>query len=254
MHPDIVSNLAADEYTRIRLYPDIQDYCYLHLTDLRLAMDKVATSDPLRVMDFGCGGSPYRFLFSGATYHRADFVDVPGRDFKVEEDSSVRGASSRDYDLVLSTQVMEHVANPENYLREAARLLKPGGKLVLSTHGTFPDHGCPYDFRRWTADGLRQIVGTSGFSDIHIFKLTTGPRAVFQLAEDYWRQIKDAAGGPIGLLWKVLDHMFVSCNARRNRWVDKQFAACRIAEAAPGDGNVLYIALFLIAEKPRAEG
>jgi len=164
LHAKIASNLAADEYTRIRLQPDEADYCYLHLSDLRLAMAKVATESPIRILDYGCGGSPYRTLFPCSTYHRADFVDVPGRDFKVKEDASVDGALSGDYDLILSTQVLEHVGRPANYLGEALRLLKPGGTLVVSTHGTWPDHGCPYDYQRWTADGLRKLVEEVGFS------------------------------------------------------------------------------------------
>ena len=42
-------------------------------------------------------------------------------------------------------------------------LLKPGGFLVLTTHGLFGDHGCPYDFQRWTADGLRLLLERAGF-------------------------------------------------------------------------------------------
>jgi SAM-dependent methyltransferase len=250
MSTTLADNLASDEYTRVRLFPEPKDYLYLHLIDLRRAIGNVATDRVIRVMDYGCGGSPYRSLFPNAKYERADFVEVPGLDFKVTENSAVAEAPDSSYDLVLSTQVLEHVSDPGNCLRECLRLLKPGGLLVLSTHGTFPEHGVPYDFQRWTADGLRNLVSKSGFENISLFKLTTGIRAVFQLAEDYWQSLRDATRGPSCVLWKVLDRLFISNNARRNSWVDKHFPDCRVVSAPPGETSSFYIGLFLTAQKP----
>jgi SAM-dependent methyltransferase len=250
MPTDLAVTLAADSYTRARLFPEPKDYLYLHLIDLRQAISKVATDHAIRVIDYGCGGSPYRSLFPNAKYERADFVEVPGLDFKVSENSSVDGAPNSAYDLVLSTQVLEHVSDPENYLGECFRLLKPGGLLVLSTHGTFPEHGVPYDFQRWTADGLRNLVSKRGFEDISLFKLTTGIRAVFLLAEDYWQSLRDATQGPSCLLWKVMDRFFVSNNARRNSWIDSRFPECRVVSAPVGEKSAFYIGLFLMARKP----
>ena len=119
-------------------------------------------------------------------------MKVAGIDFMVSEDSRVPDAQSDAYDLVLSTQVLEHLSSPTNYLHESIRVLKPGGSLVLTTHGTFPEHGVPYDYQRWTSDGLRRLVAQTGFEDIQILKMTTGPRAVMQLAEDYWVRFREA--------------------------------------------------------------
>lgn len=252
MEADLATTLATDEYTRARLDPRPPDYLYLHLSDLRLALGVAAKNHYSRILDFGCGGSPYQSLFPSEVYHRADFVKVAGIDFTVSEDSLVPAAQSEAYDLVLSTQVLEHLSSPTNYLQESARVLKPGGTLVLTTHGTFPEHGVPYDYQRWTSDGLRRLVGQNGFEDVQIFKMTTGPRAVMQLAEDYWVQFREAARGPKSLFWKLLDRFFVSQTARRNLWMDEHFPESRLTEAKEGDGNALYIGLYLTARKPVA--
>jgi SAM-dependent methyltransferase len=252
METNLATTLATDEYTRVRLGPLPQDYLYLHLSDLRSALGTAATERYTKILDFGCGGSPYRSLFPCEVYHRADFVKVAGIDYTVSEDSLVPDAQSENYDLVLSTQVLEHLSSPTSYLQESLRVLKPGGTLVLTTHGTFPEHGVPYDYQRWTSDGLRRLVGQTGFEDIQIFKMTSGPRAVMQLAEDYWVRFREAARGPKSLFWKLLDRFFVSHTARRNLWMDKHFPECRLTDAKTKDGSSLYIGLYLTARKPVA--
>jgi 2-polyprenyl-3-methyl-5-hydroxy-6-metoxy-1,4-benzoquinol methylase len=87
------------------------------------------------------------------------------------------------YDFVLSSQVLEHVLDPAFYLSECFRVLKPGGKLLVTTHGTFWDHACPHDYWRWTAYGLRQAVENAGFGVLATKKITTGIRAALYLLE-----------------------------------------------------------------------
>ncbi len=94
----------------------------------------------------------------------------------LSEDSRVKEADNA-FDFILSTQVLEHVSSPAIYLAECFRLLKPGGKLYITTHGTYPDHACPYDFYRWTTDGLTRDLVAAGFAVSRTEKLTTGPRA-----------------------------------------------------------------------------
>jgi SAM-dependent methyltransferase len=59
--------------------------------------------------------------------------------------------------------VLEHVANVDIYLSEALRLLRPGGWMILSTHGTWLYHPHPEDHRRWTRTGLISELGRHGF-------------------------------------------------------------------------------------------
>jgi len=64
---------------------------------------------------------------------------------------------------VLSVQVLEHVRDLDGYLGEAARLLGPDGRLILSTHGTWLYHPHPEDHRRWTRTGLITDLEARGF-------------------------------------------------------------------------------------------
>ena len=55
-----------------RLFPKPGDLLYLHLADLLLAVKKVATSEPVTVLDYGAGLAPYRSLFPNSQYRTAD--------------------------------------------------------------------------------------------------------------------------------------------------------------------------------------
>lgn len=176
-----MEDLTAREYVRQRLEPRPGDAHYLALSDLSLALRSLIPANLRKVLDYGCGGSPYRPLFGNCVYHRAD-LDGDGLDFKYGSDSRLPN-SAGGYDFVLSTQVLEHVQDPMIYLHECHRVLKPNGQLLITTHGLFEEHGCPYDYWRWTTFGLQRIVESAGFKVEANKKLTTGSRAATFLAE-----------------------------------------------------------------------
>jgi len=65
---------------------------------------------------------------------------------------------SKAVDCVKCTELLEHVECPEKVLDEIARILKPGGTLILSTPFSFGIHGDPYDFQRFTGEKLRRML------------------------------------------------------------------------------------------------
>jgi SAM-dependent methyltransferase len=115
-----------------------------------------------RVLDFGCGEMPYRHLFGPQVqYVGADLPGNPAAEVEVSDSGHLR-VPDQSFDVVVSTQVLEHVRSPSTYLEECFRVLRPGGRLLLSTHGTMILHPDPIDLWRWTSDGLRYQVELAG--------------------------------------------------------------------------------------------
>jgi SAM-dependent methyltransferase len=162
MKSEAASHFWSDSYEEERINPEPNQRWYLILSDLKRALDAFATNEALKILDFGCGGSPYRSLFPNSDYKRADVKQYPGVDFLIDDNGRIDVPDNR-FDLVWSTQVAEHVHHPEAYFAEMYRLLKPGGRLVVSTHGSYEDHGCPHDYQRWTPWGLRRDLEKAGF-------------------------------------------------------------------------------------------
>ena len=64
---------------------------------------------------------------------------------------------------IMFISVLEHLKDPQLALREAYRILAPCGNILVSTPFSFPVHGYPMDFRRWTLEGLKLEVENAGF-------------------------------------------------------------------------------------------
>ncbi len=243
-----LANITKDRYLAQRLNPTPGEPLYLVLSDLYLALKPHSSTLPLRILDLGCGGSPYRSLFPNADYDRADIAGVEDLDFEIPTDRPQwqLPIGSGTYDLVLSSQVLEHVLDPTSYLTEAFRLLKPGGKLLLSTHGTFEDHGCPYDFRRWTSDGLSADLKSVGFRVEQMNKLTTGPRAAMFILQQHRRSCSKLCS----LGWWMAWHKWMLKHRRAS--FDRQCDACypehRFVSSSLAEHRI-YIGLLAIATK-----
>ena len=105
-------------------------------------------------------------------YESSDFENIFDKKSKVKQTyiCSVENMPMKDksYDLIISVQVLEHVKHPFEALIEMQRVLKKDGYLFLSTNFLYPRHGEPYDFFRFTMDGLRSIFDEAGFQIISI--------------------------------------------------------------------------------------
>jgi len=240
--------LEDDAYIRDRLQPRPEDPHFLILVDLLKALGEFETAKPIRILDYGCGGSPYRRLFPNSDYVRADFTPCHKLDFLLPADSTLP-AAIRPFDMILSTQVLEHVPRPAHYVAECFRVLKPGGRLVLTTHGLFEDHGCPYDFTRWTADGLQLILKDAGFKVIQTQKLTCGPRAISLFVNVGIGQLRAPMKSPFGFgLW-MFRGLWRLSPGWLNRSANHCFAAHGVVDAATPNNNS-YIGLLIHAERP----
>jgi SAM-dependent methyltransferase len=232
------------EYLRQRSSPRPGDPFYLHLSDLLIALRELRPADAARVLDYGCGGSPYRFLFGDCLYHRADLAGGDALDFAYGPEAKLPPEASG-YDCVLSTQVLEHVEDPAAYLEECRRVLRPGGQLILTTHGLFEDHGCPYDYWRWTVYGLSRLIERAALKVEVTKKLTTGPRCAVFLAEREHARLRFGAAGLCGKLLSFGTRtLFRVGSRRRHEASDASFPDHRVAEMSePGHDNYVAIAI-----------
>jgi SAM-dependent methyltransferase len=114
-----------------------------------------------RVLDVGCGVKPYRPFFDRAVlYVGVDVQDNPYADVHGPIESLP--VDDAGFDIVLATQVLEHVDDPRAAVRELHRVTSPGGRVLASTHGVMVFHPNPVDHWRWTHTGLERLFRDNG--------------------------------------------------------------------------------------------
>lgn len=116
-----------------------------------------------RLLDIGCGGRPY------ADWYEPLVSDAVGIDAAPNADCHVRSLGAQlpfaddEFDVVLATEVLEHVEHPLATCREMFRVLRPGGVALVTVPFVYPLHEAPYDYQRFTHLGLAQALRGVGF-------------------------------------------------------------------------------------------
>jgi len=127
------------------------------------------------LVDVGCGMQPYRRLLGAdARYVGIDTADakehfgceMPDTTYYAGATWPVADASA---DAVLCTETLEHVAEPQEFLREAARCLHPGGLLILTVPFAARWHFIPHDYWRYTPSGLGRLLTRTGFVNASVY-------------------------------------------------------------------------------------
>jgi len=164
---------------------------------LRTLADLLDEARPGRILDVGCGAGLFfdaleRFGHVEGIESDAELVQQSGRwrdRIRAGElDESFRPDAP--FDMILMLDVLEHVNNPEQLLGLGARLLAPGGRIVI-TVPAFTSLWTSHDdlnhhLRRYTANQLRQTIRDTGLlveSTSYLFQSLVIPKLMVRVIE-----------------------------------------------------------------------
>lgn len=140
------------------------------------------------VLDVGCGTKPYREFFNCSKYTGLEIDSKRGfKNCSADVFYDGKNFPSEDsiFDAVIINQVFEHIFEPENFLSEITRVLKPKGKLLLTVPFLWDEHEQPHDYARYSSFGLKSILERHGFKIISHDKSVNNFKVIFQLINAY---------------------------------------------------------------------
>jgi SAM-dependent methyltransferase len=124
------------------------------------------------VLDVGCGEMPFQSLLNSKSRYTG--IDVPlAGEFGMRRHPGIVNFDGRaipfpdeSFDNVLCTEVLEHAEDPAALVCEMKRVLRPGGRIVVTVPFSARVHHAPHDFHRFTSFGLVSLF--ADFTDVQI--------------------------------------------------------------------------------------
>ena len=172
------------------------------------AIQEVAPDLQGDLLDVGCGRKPYKKLFKVSSYTGMD-IENPGHSHQGEDidvfyDGKTFPFQDNAFDSILCNQVLEHVFNPESFLKEINRVLKPGGKILLSVPFVWDEHEQPFDYARYSTFGLNHLFNNAGLEIVKHKKTVNNMAVVFQLMAVYIYKLIVSKSGVINMLTNII--------------------------------------------------
>jgi SAM-dependent methyltransferase len=140
---------------------------YIGIVYVEPVMREVKSLAGGTMLDVGCGTRRYESIFSDVVddYIGLDWPEIEDRARPdVVGDATKLPLKAACVDVVLATELMEHLPSPHRFLEEVARVLRDDGTLILSVPFMEPIHEEPRDYYRFTPFSLRHLLDQHGFS------------------------------------------------------------------------------------------
>jgi SAM-dependent methyltransferase len=130
-----------------------------------------------KVLDVGAGSAPYRKLFAHCSYTTQDFLQLRADQLRyggyspidIVSEAKTIPVSDGSFDIVICTEVLEHVPEPIAVVREFGRIIAPGGRLILTAPLGSGIHQEPYHFYGgYTPFWYERFLREAGFESINV--------------------------------------------------------------------------------------
>ncbi|WP_336514099.1 class I SAM-dependent methyltransferase [Pollutibacter soli] len=170
--------------------PNITSPVFLIKQNLYRKIRQYAPNLNGRLMDFGCGQKPYEHLFKVSNYIGVDFKGE-GETYSQEKvdvfyDGKTLPFEDNYFDAIFSSEVFEHVFNLPEILMELKRVLKPGGRILVTCPFAYGEHEIPNDYARYTSFAMKYMFESNGFKILVQDKTGGNIEAITQLRIVYW--------------------------------------------------------------------
>lgn len=173
--------------------PSITDAFYFIRGSLYEKIKKLAPQLQGRILDFGCGSKPYESLFINASEYIGLDYDSEGHTHMNEHidviyDGKQIPFTDGHFDSVFSSEVFEHIFNLEEIIPEIRRVMKKGGKILITCPFVWNEHEVPVDFARYTQFALKHMFEKNGFQILAQEKSGDFTMAIYQMRMVYFNQ------------------------------------------------------------------
>jgi SAM-dependent methyltransferase len=193
-----------------------------------------------KLIDLGCGKAP---LFEAYRRYVTDVVWVdwagsrhqnPDLDMEVDLNGPLPFATG-EFDTIILSDVLEHIGTPERLFLEMARILAPGGRILMNVPFLIWVHESPHDYYRFTEFALRRFADASGLEVILLRPVGGSPEVFADLLAKHFQFVP------------VIGHFL----AWSTQAVAKGFHATGIGKrVSDRSGQVFPLGYFMVAERP----
>jgi ubiquinone/menaquinone biosynthesis C-methylase UbiE len=165
----------------------------------RITLDRFIAdhASPRRTLDIGAQNGPYAAHFP----QRIGLDIQPGAGVRIIGDAQALGIRDNAVAVVLCTEVLEHLPEPQRAIDEMFRVLEPGGELLLTTRFLFPLHDTPHDYFRYTKYGLRHLLRR--FEIVELREETDSVGTLAVLMQRLGMQAQTLRWTPLRALWLI---------------------------------------------------
>lgn len=239
-HSDVDRQLESGHYARKQILSSSRLVSWVHRSRFEVGLALFHEYGGGRVVDYGCGDATFLGLLasSGAPMKsavglelspvvladcRRRFAARPGISFALLEPEFVE-SSERSFDTVVCMEVLEHVVDLESVIGDLARLLKPGGRLIVSVP---VETGIPLLVKQT----VRAVLGWRGIGDYP----GTSPYSVGEMWRSLVADDTQHVQRPVQVDGDFRSHDHKGFNWRRlRRLLEERFRVDRVAGSPAG--------------------
>lgn len=157
-HSSLWRRLRVFSFTREKISrPIIRKFVAEHATSARTLV-----LHPEEGLEF----FPDRFVISKREWDQPDMAMDVGYE-------GLHAVADESFDMILCVGLLEHIPNPQSFIDHLHRILRPGGRVLITCSSTFSLHEGPHDYFRFTVFGMRQLL--RGWRQIDVLRGSCGP-------------------------------------------------------------------------------
>ncbi len=169
------------------------------------------------ILIIGSGEDPYRkYFYNYKKYICLDICKHKSTD--IIGNALILPIKDKNFDLIFTSEVFEHLKDPTQFVNEAKRVLKPNGIIILTVPFLYHQHADPFDFWRPTRTTLENLF--RGCTKINIENQGNRLHVILDLITTAFTPI------PIFFPFRILNHIFINLFAIFDKKSKNSTAPC----------------------------